>query len=502
MNPFKPSHSGLVIIVSWAAAGILVLSGCLHRPDNLSLKERVAPSSDRLWKAPPGPPSQPEDSTKTLDIPEDLLVPGKKWRLTDIIEIALGNNPQTRATWHAARGAAADWYSTRGDYYPKISATATGSHLEVFTEQTGKDDSMNSFLPELELSWLLFDFGGRKASVAEKQKALLVADFTHNAAIQDSVFLVLQTYFQYTNAKVLLTASQSSLKEASTNLEMAKQRHDNGLATIADVLLAKTALSQARLNLDILEGQVQILKGSLATAMGLPANTAYDTEDLASDPPVDHLMEDVETHIRQAQARRPDLAAQKSRVEQAMAVTDVKRSALYPNLSLYNSLAGSLTSADDDWNSRNTTALLLNIPLFEGYSRQYDLQKAGEDAETQKARLETLQQSIILQVWTSYFDLKTSMQRVKTTNDLLDSARQSYEVAAGRYKEGVGGILDLLSAQSSLESARAQKVVARASWYIAFSRLARDTGSLWRQSDITEPSVLDLIPGTTVKERP
>jgi outer membrane protein TolC len=145
---------------------------------------------------------------------------------------------------------------------------------------------------------------------------------------------------------------------------------------------------------------------------------------------------------------------------------------------------------------------MLNIPLFEGYSRQYQWEKAREDAETQKARFDTLQQTIILQVWTSYFDLKTAMQRVKTTNDLLESAQQSHEVAAGRYKEGVGGILDLLSAQSSLENARAQSVVARASWYIAFSRLARDTGSLWRQAETKEPSVSDLIPGTTAKELP
>jgi outer membrane protein len=502
MNAFKTSCRGLLILVSLMTAGNLFISGCLHRPDNESLNDWVAPSSDRVWTPPAETISKSPKPAKPVDIPKDLLTPGKKWRLTEIIEIALRNNPQTRATWYAARAAAADWLSKKGTYYPSLNAIGNASHLEYLTERPGTNDSVNTLFPELELSWLLFDFGGRKASVEEKQKALLVADFTHNAAIQDSVFLVLQTYFQYTNAKVLLTAAEVSLKEATTNLEMAQQRHKNGLATIAEVLLAKTALSQAQLNLDIIEGQVQTLRGTLATAMGVPANTPYDTEYLPVHPPVDLLMENVETYIRQAQIRRPDLAAQKSRMEQAMATIGVKRSALYPSLVLNNTLAGSLNSITDDWNNQNATNFLLNIPLFEGYSRQYDLLKAKQDAESQKARFDTLEQAIILQVWTSYFDLKTSMQRVKTTNDLLESAQKSYDVAFGRYKEGVGGILDILSAQISLENARAQKVVAQASWYISFSRLARDTGSLWRKSEIKEESVLDLIPSTTVKELP
>ena len=450
MNSFKPSGRGFHILISAIAAAFLFGGGCLHRPEERALTDWVAPSSNRVWVPPPELVPESPAPTKAADIPKDLLVPEKEWRLTDIIDIALRNNPQTRATWYSARAAAADWLSKKGDYYPQVDGTAVGSQLAYMTSIPGRDDAVTSFLPGLELSWLLYDFDGRNASVAEKKQALLVADFTHNATVQDAVFLVLQTYFQYTNAKVLLKASRASLEEASTNLEMARQRHENGLATIADVLLAKTAFSQAQLNLDVIEGQVQIIRGALATAMGIPANTPYDTRDLPMEPPVDRAMADVESYIQQAQINRPDLAAQRSRVEEGMATVGIKRSAVYPNLILSNSLAGSLNSVTDNWDGRNTTALLLTIPLFKGYTRQYDILKSQEDAQAQKARLETLEQTIILQVWTSYYDFKTSVQRVKTTHDLLRSAQQSYDVASGRYKEGVGGILDLLSPKAAL----------------------------------------------------
>ena len=56
--------------------------------------------------------------------------------------------------------------------------------------------------------------------------------------------------------------------------------------------------------------------------------------------------------------------------------------------------------------------------------------------------------------------------------------RQSAEVEQGRYKAGVGSILDLLSAQAALANARAQDVEARSFWFLADGAArARDRGA-------------------------
>ena len=67
--------------------------------------------------------------------------------------------------------------------------------------------------------------------------------------------------------------------------------------------------------------------------------------------------------------------------------------------------------------------------------------------------------------------------------NLLASATQSEEVARGRYAEGVGSILDLLTAQSALADARAQHVQSRWTWYLALAQLARDVGVLSPRGD-------------------
>jgi outer membrane protein TolC len=51
-------------------------------------------------------------------------------------------------------------------------------------------------------------------------------------------------------------------------------------------------------------------------------------------------------------------------------------------------------------------------------------------------------------------------------------------VATGRYKAGVGAILDLLNAQSALANARQQNIQAIYTWRIAKAALAQSIGQL------------------------
>jgi outer membrane protein len=507
INNNRTSGIVLSIFLIVIILGFMLFAGCVSGRNEMAVNEHVASSSDQLWTPPAGTGSQPNAVETRIEIPDELLKPGVEWRLSDIIEIALQNNPDTRAAWHFARSAAADLVNQKGNYYPQINGSASVSHnlSSGGASQPGSSSnsttSVVSFNPALQLSWLIFDMGGRDAAVDEKYQALLAADFTHNASIQDAVFQVIGAYFQYANAKAVKKAYEISVKDATENLEAAKQRHDNGLATIADVLQFKTALSQAQVNLDTADGLVQTIRGALATAMGLPANTPYEIEDLPLNPKVESISESVDAYIQQAEANRPDLAAQKSRVEQSMAHMRTTRSALYPSLSFSDTLGGGIDSQGSKWSNQNIAMLKLSIPIYSGRSLQAQELKAREDAEAQKANLKKLEQTIIYQVWSSYFGLKTSAQRVKSNDDLIASAQQSFEVAQGRYKAGVGGYLDLLAAQGALENARAQRVTALADWYVSLAQLARDAGVLWRQPGGEQAHLLDIFPNATIKDQ-
>ena len=133
-----------------------------------------------------------------------------------------------------------------------------------------------------------------------------------------------------------------------------------------------------------------------------------------------------------------------------------------------------MTPYGDNW----TLGLFLKWPVFTGFKTTYDTRQAEAAADAFAAQAETAEQSMIFQVWSSYYNLQTAAQQLRTTRDLLASAKESAEVARGRYKEGVGSILDLLTAESSLAEALAQDVRSRAGFLLSLAQLAHDSGTL------------------------
>jgi outer membrane protein len=231
--------------------------------------------------------------------------------------------------------------------------------------------------------------------------------------------------------------------------------------------------------LQTFQGQVLVLRGELATAMGLPADTPYDVGVLPAEVPLDRGTEAADKLIATARLHRPDLAAARALAEKAEAHVRSVRSDGLPTLSLFADANRTYLSPAIPFDARNnwSASLLLTFPVFTGFANSYDIKKAKVDAAVAHSQADTLEQQVILEVWTSYYYLQTATQLVKTSHDLLASAEQSERVALGRYKEGVGTIIDLLTAQSALASARSQDILARSGWFIALAQLARDTGT-------------------------
>src|SRR5712671_487131 len=258
------------------AALLLVLAavGCATVLPGSRVDASVAPSPAQRW-IPPQPlpaPRPPEPDPALLA----QIKPGLQITLQQLLGYALSNNPQTRSAWLNARAAAAGAASRRSTYYPSIELDVQAG----FTRQSFAKGALTfdlwALTPSAQLTWLLLDLGGRSADVEEADRLLEAANLNHGAAIQDLLLLVEQGYFQYQSAKALFTAADVSVKEAQTAYRAAEERRRAGVATIADVLQAKTQLSQAVLAEQQAEGTVATARGALATSLGVSATLPVD----------------------------------------------------------------------------------------------------------------------------------------------------------------------------------------------------------------------------------
>ncbi len=399
--------------------------------------------------------------------------------LADVIEISLCRNPQTRTAWTNAKSAAAQLGVRRAARLPSLTLQGAAGSSSGETAAVQSDVTQQSL--SLSLNYLLYDFGGREAGIASARESLQAANASGNAMMQTVFLQAAQAYFNLMSAIASLEASRVNEHAAGKSLEAAEIRYKAGMATKADRLQARTALSQEKLNRIRAEGQKQNAMGVLANMMGL-----WPTQSLILAPAPESLPQirqegELQQLMAEAQKQRPELIAAEARIRGARADVELAESADYPQLTFSATAETGRSSSDGAayvQSQSNSLSLTFNFPIFSGFKHTYQTQVAKLQLENSIHARQLLAEQVAMQVWQAWQNLRTESQALASSEDLLASAQEAEALTLGRYQENVGNILDLLSAQKVLAGARQQHVTARYNWHLARLMLAQAIGAL------------------------
>lgn len=404
------------------------------------------------------------------EAPCATTLPDTPLTAVDAVDLMLCNHPQTREVWAAARAQAAQVGVARAGWLPTLSGSAGTTRFDYQNSAYTRDSAA------ITLSWLLYDFGQRSASVESAQQLLGAAAATQDVTVQTLFLNALQAYYAAQATRAAVASALQAERSAQESFQAAAARYQVGVATPADRLQAQTALSQATLNRIKAEGEARNALGTLANALGFAAQQRIVLADLPAVPATAAFQKEVDGLIVEAQARRPDLRAAEAQLKAAEASVELARAQGRPTISL---------GAGPTWQESagvtqqgGSIGLTLNVPIFSGFETTYRVRSAAAQAEVRAAQRDRLRSQVALDVWKAYQSLTTATQSLQTTADLVASAEQSERVALGRYKAGVGTILDVLSAQAALASARLQRIQAQLDWNVYRATLAQSVGAL------------------------
>jgi outer membrane protein len=408
--------------------------------------------------------------------------------LLDAVERALCRNPKTRQSWADVKTRAAAVGAAQAAYLPTLNAAASRSKVVKDTRFPGfplADSRLdtNSNDVNLNLSWVLFDFGLRAASLENARQLLNAANAAQDDVLQTVFLQTVQRFYDAQAGQALLTAALEAEQAAAQVYQASEAKYAAGVGVLADKLQAQTSYAQTTLKRSQTAGDLQNAWGELASAMGLRPDTRLQLAGMAdevADAPlfrraVDELMADaVRTH--------PKILAAKAQLNAAQAQIAAVRAEGRPRVSLFASGERSDTPINQVSTkqiiSSRSIGIQINIPITDGFNRSYQIRGAQHQAEGKAAELADIEQQVALEVWKSERALATLTEDIQTTKILIGSARQSFDVAQGRYRAGAGSILELLKAQSDLAGAQQQGILTLAHWQQARSRLAASLARL------------------------
>ena len=471
---------------------LLGLFGCLATP---SFAWDIYPADPlRVMATPPRLP--PTAIMNKADEPCTLSTPGTPVQLGEAVEYALCNHPQTRGAWSTIRAQAAQVGIATAAYLPTLNASIQGVRDHAITQtpaypRLGTDHSDTYQTNAITLSWMLYDFGARSAALENAKQLLLAAQASYDNTLLKVFTTTTKDYYAASAAQAAVQVAQENEQTAQQSLRVAEARVSGGVAAISDQLQAQTAYSQAIINRVKAEGELHNALGLLALDMGQEvdyiSNVTYIDEESSNQFSSTKPIQDF---LAEAEREHPSLKAAKAQLDASRAKAEQVRSQGRPSISL-TARANRSTQSESLGTGLPTTpahgqdrylGIQLDIPIFDGFGRTYQIRNAEAQVDVQQANLADAEQQVAKEVWTSYQSLKTNEENLKASKDLLNSAQSAFVAGKRRYQTGVTTIQELLSVQTALATARQQRIQAIADWYTAKYQLAGALGKIPRVS--------------------
>lgn len=418
-------------------------------------------------------------------------LPSAPLDVAGVVAQALCRNPDTRTAWLTVQAQEARLKSAKSAYYPTLDLSASQTH------SFGDGPSSDRTGASLSAGWLLYDFGGRAADKRQAQQVLEAVKASQDNTTQKVMQAAVDAYYVWYAADESLTAARASEEAAKETLRATETRQRVGAGTLADVLQARTALSQSSLAVIQRDGVREIARGTVAQALGLPAPS---TVTLA--PPPQNLPTDLQPPAFDGLAaalpdRRPDLRAQKLSVEAAKASYESIDAQDRPTISLAatDGLSRNKPGADDFAES-GSVGLTFRMPLFAGGRYQAQEIVAQRQVDLAETEYERQKLAATSELWTAWQGVRSTAATVDASRDLVASASEAHRAALARYRAGLGSLIDVLNAQSTLADARQQEAAARFNWHRARVSLIKSSGVL-NTTNLTFNTDATTATGTT-----
>jgi outer membrane protein len=443
--------------------------------------QSVPPSPNRPWTGNPDERraiAEPwRDSALRFD-------PAKTYSLAELIDLAQRHNPDTRVAWEQARAQAAALGIARSELYPTLAAAALAraDRSDILVDNSFVRQQIRGAALAFDLTYMIFDFGGRAARIDTARGETLAADFAFNDTHRKIIYQVSAAYYRLLDASGQEDAARASLANAQAVQRAAEERLHNGLATLPDVLEATSAAAQADYELQAALGATEIGLGNLAMALGAMPSADLRVQPLSEVVQPDSIGTTVDEAIHRAFAQRPDLMQQMADIQSADARTRETRATFYPTLNVRAQPAPQWLRGRQrtfPWAHADGlfggVGLSLDWTVFDGGARSHALAEAQATAAAARGRAARTRDQIANDVWTAYSQFTTALRRRQAAIALLDSAVQSYAAALESYNLGLRSLLDVTAAQRTLAEARSADVLARTQALSALANLAFQT---------------------------
>ena len=293
------------------------------------------------------------------------------------------------------------------------------------------------------------DLWGKNAALIRSAEAQLkAAHFDRDAARLALTTAIGRTYAQLAAQYQLQDILLSTQKQRQAIRKLTARRVASGLDTVVELKQAETSeaalrvdLSQLATTIDTTRIQLAVLSGDMpTTASGISRPTLSSAPfTVPQNLPLDLL------------GRRPELAAQRARIDAAIGQAESARAEFYPNVNLTGLIgfqAIGLGQLFASGSLMNSVGPAIRLPIFDGGRLRANYASKASDIDTAIAQYNE-------SVFNAAQDVAEQLTRIaalaheeEAARSALAAAKEAYRLAMLRYQGGLSPYLTVLTVET------------------------------------------------------
>lgn len=493
----------------------LQLTGCATSAINMAPDHPDQPwapattAEGEIVAGEPSPPAQAKSRTYVLPsnrmlggtpLPMSDLERHRAYSLPELIDIAQSNNPTTHNAWIDAKNAALAAGIAESVYFPRVSASIVGGDVRGRNDNSALGQTLTTdvkakgSVSALTLEWLLFDFGERAGLVEAAKQGSVISNIAFTAAHQQLIYNVSLAFYANAAARARLASVAKSLKDAEEVQTAAENKYKQEVGTVVETAQTRQATAEARLAYVQAEGAVQNAYLALISAIGISPTTRLKIADVSRRKLSAVSTERIDQVVSASLARRPDVLTAYATMQASLANLRAAQAAFFPkvfltatgtrttgdlNLTAIPGVGGQLPTVNLSGNQQALTTLIgATVPLYDGGVRAASLEQARDKVDSAGTTLTQVRNEAIRQIVGAGNALKTALSAYSASKELAAAAQTTFDAALSAYRNGVGSISDVTTAERQLLQANNASTDAYSAALSAAATLALAAGTL------------------------
>ncbi|WP_328825019.1 efflux transporter outer membrane subunit [Zoogloea dura] len=379
-------------------------------------------------------------------------------RLQQLIDLALGNNRDLRATALAIVKARAQYRIQQAELFPAVSADAGTTARRTPGDLSGSGQAVTSRSHSVDLgfsNWEIDLFGRIQSLRDQALESYLASEETLRSTHISLVAEVANAYLTLSADEALLALARETLSSQQASYSLTRKRVELGVGTELELRQIETSVETARRDVAAYTAQVGTDRNALVLLVGTTLPDALlPPAGLESITALRDIPVGLPSSVLQ---QRPDVLAAERQLRAANANIGAARAAFFPSISLTatagtasSSLGGLFAAGSGAW----TFIPQVSLPIFNAGANRANLQAAEADRDIYLARYEKAIQGAFREVADALAQRATLDARLDAQQKLVDATAASYRLSEARYQKGVDSYLSALDAQRSLYAAR------------------------------------------------